>query len=44
MEIKNLLKNSREIWGNNKLTLADLGYNLEDCINIAIECQKKYKK
>lgn len=92
MEIKNLLKTGREIWGEKKLTLCqgivvigkvfgdicrwernaekdkaihtdgelkkelgniifttirfcdDLGYNPEDCINIAIECQRKYKK
>lgn len=92
MEIQNLLKQSRDIWGVEKSTLNqiivrmgkvfgdicrfernaekdrdlhtdreiqkelgnmifssikwcdDLGYNPEDCINIAIECQKKFKK
>lgn len=92
MEIDKLLKDGKEIWGNEKLTLAqiivrmgkvygdicrwerdaekdkmthtdqelkkelgniifstirwcdDLGYNSEDCINIAIECQKDFKK
>lgn len=92
MEIKELLKLSREIWGNQKLTLFqiivrmgkvfgdicrwernekkdramhtdeelkkelgniifstirwcdDLGYNPEECIRLAIECQKKYEK
>jgi hypothetical protein len=92
MEIKELLKNGREIWGNRKLSLSqiiirlgkiygdvcrwernekkdqpfhtdeelkkelgniifstirwcdDLGYDPEDCINIARECQKKYEK
>jgi hypothetical protein len=92
MEIKNLLNESRQIWGSKKLTLSeiivrmgkvygdicrwernaekdrqvhtdkelkkefgniifstirwcdDLGYNPEDCINIAIDCQKDFKK
>lgn len=92
MEIRVLLKDSREIWGDKKLTLSqvivrlgkiygdicrwernekkdqiihtdeelkkelgniifsmirwcdDLGYNPEECIKIAMECQKKYEK
>lgn len=92
MEIKNLLKQGREIWGNEKLNLSgiiirmwkvfgdlcrwerdaikdkdvhtdedlkkelgniifstirwcdDLWYNPEECIEIAISCQKKFKK
>jgi len=92
MEIKELLKTAREIWGEQKLSLSqiivrmgkvfgdicrwernekrdeeihidgelkkelgniifstirwcdDLGYEPEDCINLAIECQKKYEK
>lgn len=92
MNIENLLKSGKEIWGDQKLTLSqiivrmgkvygdicrwernaekdkqthtdeelkkelgniifstikwcdDLGYNPEDCINIAIECQKNFKK
>jgi len=92
MEIKQLLKQSREIWGNQKLNLSqiiirmgkvlgdicrwernelkdeaihndeelqkelgniifstirwcdDLGYDPEECIEKAIEAQKKYKK
>ncbi|MFH0951140.1 MAG: hypothetical protein V1765_01565, partial [bacterium] len=92
MEIKNLLQQSREIWGNQKLTLPqiiirmgkvfgdicrwernaikdqeihtdqelkkelgnmifsgiswcdDLGYDPEECINLAKECQEKFKK
>jgi hypothetical protein len=90
MEIKELLKNGREIWGEDRCTLSeiivrmgkvfgdicrwernekkdkefhtdeelkkelgniifstirwcnDLGYDPEDCINLAIECQKKF--
>lgn len=92
MEIKNLLKQSREIWGEQKLPLAqiivrlgkvfgdlcrwernaikdqathtdeelkkelgnlilcsvrfcdDLGYDPEDCIKIALDCQQKFQK
>jgi hypothetical protein len=92
MEIKNLLQQGREIWGDEKLSLAqiivrtgkvfgdicrwernaikdqavhtdqdlkkelgnmifstikfcdDLGYDPEECINIAINCQKKFQK
>ncbi len=92
MEIKNLLSQGREIWGDQKLTLSqiiprmgkvfgdicrwernalkdrdshtdeelkkelgnmifcnikwcdDLGYDPEECINIAIDCQKKFQK
>lgn len=92
MEIKELLKQGREIWGNEKLTLAqiivrmwkvfwdlcrrerdatknkdthtdeelkkelwnqifstirwcdDLGYDPEECIKLAIDCQKKFQK
>ncbi len=92
MEIKELLKIGREIWGEKKLSLSqiivrmgkvfgdicrwernepkdknthtdeelkkelgniifstirwcdDLGYDPEDCIRLAIECQKKYEK
>lgn len=92
MEIEQLLKQGREIWGNDKMTLPqiivclgkifgdicrfernaqkdaathtdndlkkelgniifstirwcdDLGYNPEDCINIAIDSQKKFQK
>lgn len=92
MEIKDLLKNGREIWGDQKLSLSqaivrmgkiygdicrwernekkdqpfhtdeelkkelgnilfstirwcdDLGYDPEECIRIAEECQKKYEK
>lgn len=92
MEIKNLLQQGREIWGDEKLTLSqiivragkvfgdicryerdaekdrsshtdeelkkelgniifctilwcdELGYDPEECINIAIDCQKKFKK
>lgn len=92
MEIDGLLKKSREIWCNDKITLSqiivrmgkvfgdicrwerdavkdkelhtdeelkkefgnmifstvrwcdDLGYDPVECINIAIECQKKFKK
>jgi len=92
MEIKNLLNQSREIWGNQKLNLSqaivclgkifgdlcrwernaekdknthtdedlkkelgnvifstirwcdDLGYDPEECINLAIDCQKKFQK
>jgi len=92
MEIKNLLEQGREIWNNQKLSLAqiivrmgkvfgdicryerdaekdksvhtdedlkkelgniifstirwcdDLGYDPEECIKIAIECQKKFQK
>jgi len=90
MEIKELLKTAREIWGNDRCTLSeiivrmgkvfrdicrwernekkdkefhtdyelkkelgniifstirwcdDLGYDPEDCINLAMECQKKF--
>ncbi len=92
MEIKNLLSQSREIWGSQKLTLAqiipcmgkvfgdicrwernakkdkdkhtdedlkkelgniifctirwcnDLGYDPEECLKVAIDCQKKFPK
>lgn len=92
MEIKELLKKSREIWGNEKLNLGqiivrlgkvfgdicryerdaikdqhlhndselkkelgnvifstikwcdELGYDPEECIRLAIDCQKKFKK
>lgn len=92
MEIKELLKNGREIWGNNKLSLSqiivrmgkifgdicrwerngkkdrflhnnkelqkelgniifstitwcdDLGYDPEECIKIAKDCQRSYEK
>ena len=92
MEIKNLLQESREIWGNQKLNLSqiivrmgkvfgdicryernepkdqiihtdeeikkelgnmifstiqwcdDLGYDPEECIKLAIDCQKKFEK
>jgi hypothetical protein len=92
MEIKQLLKQSKEIWQNEKLPLAqiivrlgkvfgdlcrfernaekdkalhidaelkkelgnlifcsirfcdDLGYDPEECIDLAVECQKKFKK
>lgn len=92
MEIKNLLQQGREIWGDQKLNLSqvivrlgkifgdicrwernaikdkslhtekeikkelgniifstirccdDLGYDPEECINIAIDCQKKFQK
>ncbi|MFA5714745.1 MAG: hypothetical protein WC998_03320 [Candidatus Paceibacterota bacterium] len=92
MEIKELLKNGREIWGGKKLSLSqiivrlgkiygdicrwernekkdvpfhndeelkkelgnilfstirwcdDLNYDPEECIKIAMECQKKYEK
>lgn len=92
MDIKNLLKTGREIWGNDHLTLSqiivhlgvgfgdlcrwernaskdtanhtdeelkkelgniifstirwcdDLGYDPEECIKLAIECQKKFTK
>ncbi len=92
MEIKNLLKQSREIWGDSKLNLSqvivrlgkvfgdicrwerdavkdktihtedelkkelgnvifstikwcdDLGYDPEECLKIAIDCQKNFKK
>lgn len=92
MEIKELLKEGRNIWGNEKLNLSqiiirlgkvfgdlcrwerdaikdknvhtdsdlkkelgniifstirwcdDLGYDPEECIKIAIDCQKKFKK
>jgi len=92
MEIKSLLSQSRDIWGDKKLNLSqiivrmgkvfgdicrwernairdrdrhtdkelkkelgniifstirwcdDLGYNPEDCINAAIDCQKKFRK
>lgn len=92
MEIQNLLKNGKEIWGNQKLTLPeiiirlgkvfgdicrwernspkdqdthneqelkkelgnvifstirwcdDLGYDPEECIKIAIDCQINFKK
>lgn len=92
MEVRKLLKNGKEIWNNEKLTLSqiiprmgkvfgdicrfernapkdndkhtdenlkkelgnmifstirwcdDLGYDPEECINLAIDCQKKFKK
>lgn len=92
MEIKELLKEGREIWGNDKLSLSqiivrmgkiygdicryernekkdapfhndgelkkelgniifstirwcdDLNYDPEECIRIAVDCQKKYEK
>jgi hypothetical protein len=92
MEIKNLLQQGREIWGEDKLNLSqiivclgkvfgdicrwernaqkdknshndeelkkelgnvifstirwcdDLGYDPEECVRLAIECQKKFKK
>ncbi len=92
MEVKNLLKEGREIWSDKKLTLSeiivrmgkvfgdicrwergaekdkpthtdedlkkelgniifstirwcdDLGYDPEDCINLAVSCQKDFKK
>lgn len=92
MNIKDLLNQSREIWGNQKLNLSqiiirmgkvfgdlcrwerdaikdknvhtdenlkkelgniifstirwcdDLGYDPEECINIAVDCQKKFQK